>query len=54
MKKQNVEVNDEEGQMNVEHHCAKVTDTNLGKGWGGGVACVHKSIHHNVLKKGKK
>ncbi len=38
MTKQNVEVNDEKGQMNVEHDCAKVKNTNLGRGGG---ACVH-------------
>jgi hypothetical protein len=47
MTKQNVKVNDEQGQMNVEHDYAKATNTNLG----GEGECVHKSIHHNVLKK---
>ncbi len=39
MTKQNVEVNDEEGQMNVENDCAKVIKTNLGRGGGGGCMC---------------
>jgi len=40
MTKQNVKVNDEEGQMNVEHDCAKVINKNLGTGGG-----LHVSIN---------
>jgi len=43
MTKQNVKVNDEEGQMNVEHDCAKVINTNLGNGGGGGGGGFHQN-----------